>query len=74
MCREHICLAITTATTRALGGPVNPHMFRDSLATSVAVEDPEHVQIAATMLGHATLATTNAYYNQANMLSAGVDV
>ena len=38
---------------------------------SVAIEDPEHVRIAATILGHHSLATTQQYYDQSRMLAAG---
>jgi integrase len=58
-------------TQLELGVAINPHLFRDCLATSVAIEDPDHVRVAAAMLGHATLATTNRYYNQATSIEAG---
>ncbi len=51
--------------------PLNPHLFRDCAATSIAIEDPEHVRISASILGHASLATTEKYYNQARTLEAG---
>ena len=57
-------------TRRCLGVAVNPHLFRDCAATSIAVLDPGHVHIAARVLGHATLATTEKYYNQAQALDA----
>ena len=44
-------------------------MFRDSLATSLAINDPEVVGIAHVMLGNA-LATTQRYYNLARSLEA----
>ena len=62
--------AVIKATTEELAKPVNPHLFRDSLATSIAVDDPAHVRMAATLLGHASLKTTNDHYNQAQMLTA----
>lgn len=63
-------LIIRTTRTR-FGTSINPHLFRDAAATSIAIEDPEHVRIAAALLGHATLRTTERYYNQAGMLDAG---
>jgi integrase/recombinase XerD len=61
---------IAERTTRAFGGRVNPHLFRDSAATSIAVHDPDHVRIAAAVLGHRSFATTERYYNLATSLKA----
>jgi integrase len=61
---------VTLLTRRCLGVAVNPHLFRDCAATSIAVLDPGHVHIAARVLGHATLATTEKHYNQAQALEA----
>jgi len=59
------------ARTRAgFGRPVNPHLFRDCVATSIAIDDPDHVRIAARLLGHRSLATTERYYNQARSIDA----
>ncbi|MDA8252036.1 MAG: hypothetical protein M0Z28_23125, partial [Rhodospirillales bacterium] len=52
------------------GERLTPHRFRDSAATFIAEEQPEHVQIIAALLGHATLRTSEMHYNQAGMLSA----
>src|SRR5262249_20273713 len=49
---------------------VNPHLFRDCAATSIAIEDPQHVRCVTSVLGHASLATSEKYYNQANGLEA----
>ena len=62
---------VTKVTMRALGKSLNPHLFRDCAATSVALEDPEHVQIIASILGHSSLSTAERYYNQARTLEAG---
>jgi integrase/recombinase XerD len=56
---------IVRATRAALGRSVNPHLFRDCAATSVAVDDPDHVRIIAPLLGHASLSTSERHYNQA---------
>jgi integrase/recombinase XerD len=68
---QSIELRVKRWTRERIGAPVNPHLFRDCLATSMAIEDPEHVQIAAAILGHRSLATTTRYYNQARTLEAG---
>jgi site-specific recombinase XerD len=69
--RPHaVNIPICRLTRQAFGVSVNPHLFRDCAATSIAIDDPEHVRIAARVLGHATLATTERYYNQAGALEA----
>ncbi len=62
---------ITKVTRRLFGEAINPHLFRDAAATSIAIEDPSHVRMAAAILGHSSLATTEAYYNQAKAIEAG---
>ncbi len=57
-------------TERAFGRAINPHLFRDCAATSLALFDPEHVYVAAALLGHSTLEATHRYYNQATTISA----
>ena len=62
---------IKNRTEEAFGHPITPHLFRDCAATSVAIEDPHHVRIAMNILGHHSLATTQRYYDQSQMLAAG---
>ena len=62
---------VVRVTKEGLERPVNPHLFRDCAATSVAIEDPEHVHIIAAILSHASHATAERYYNQAQSLEAG---
>jgi len=64
---ERVCLH----TRRAFGESVNPHLFRDCLATEIAIRDPENVAIAAHMLGHIDPTITERYYIQAETLEAG---
>ena len=61
---------ICRITQAAFGRPVNPHLFRNCAATSIALEDPEHVRMAATILGHVSFATTERHYNQARSVEA----
>ena len=68
---QSIELRVKKWTRERLGVAVNPHLFRDCLATSVAIEDPEHVRIAAVILSHRSLETMTRYYNQARTLEAG---
>ncbi|MBU6420135.1 MAG: hypothetical protein KGQ79_10480, partial [Proteobacteria bacterium] len=64
-------VTIKTVTGRAFGKAVWPHLFRDCLATSVAIEQPALMHIASVMLGHTSLQTIQKHYNQAKMLEAG---
>ena len=61
---------LTTITKRELGVSINPHLFRDCVATAIMIEDPEHAHIAAVVLGHTSLATTERYYVQAQVIEA----
>ncbi len=57
-------------TTTALNNAVNPHVFRDSVATSLIRENPAYVPHAAGILGHSTTNTTNVHYNQVPVQAA----
>jgi hypothetical protein len=61
---------IVRHTRDAFGKPMNPHLFRDAAATTFAVADPDHVRVAAPLLGHRNFATTERYYQQAQTLQA----
>ena len=58
------------ATLRAFGVALGPHMFRDCAATSLALDDPEHVQVIAPLLAHGSLRTGEAHYNHAGSMQA----
>lgn len=53
-------------TLPCFGRIINPHLFRDCAATSITNEAPEHVRIAAPVLGHATQQTADRHYIVAN--------
>ena len=61
---------VRARTAEAFGKPLNLHLFRDAAATTLAIADPEHVRVAAPLLGHASFATTEKYYQQATAMSA----
>jgi integrase len=61
---------IVVRTCEGLGQPINPHLFRDSAATSIAIGDPAHIGVASRLLGHRTGSTTERYYNQARNVEA----
>jgi site-specific recombinase XerD len=52
-------------TVARFGKYVNPHLFRDCAASSIANEDPDHVRVSAQILGHTRFRTTETYYIQA---------
>jgi integrase/recombinase XerD len=61
---------IRLRTKDAFGVAVNPHLFRDAAATTLAIADPQHVRVAAPLLGHRTFTTTERHYLQARGLEA----
>ncbi|THF54649.1 site-specific integrase [Ollibium composti] len=69
--RPHSVTGIVTKTTKQhLGKPVSPHLFRDIAATDIALLDPGHVGITKSVLGHASLSSSQKSYNQATSFSA----
>lgn len=70
MSEMNIYSRICALTRARFGHVINPHLFRDSAATSIAVEDPEHVLIVRSVLGHASLDASERYYMHAQMLEA----
>jgi integrase len=70
MCQTAVYETIVGRTGEAFGRPINPHLFRDCAATSIAMDDPKHVRIASRILGHRSTATTERYYNQAQAIDA----
>jgi integrase/recombinase XerD len=57
-------------TRLAFGAAINPHLFRDAAATTLAIADPAHVRVAAPLLGHRTFTTTERFYQQAQSFDA----
>ncbi len=57
-------------TEHAFGIGLRPHAFRHIAATSIAEDDPAHVNIIASVLGHATLTMAEKHYNRANGVHA----
>jgi integrase len=61
---------ITARTRDGLGRPINPHLFRDCVATSIAIDDPDHIGIVSRLLGHRAASTAERYYNHARSVEA----
>ena len=70
-CAATIRFQIAARTKAAFGTPLNPHGFRDSVATWIAIHAPQDAPIIARILGHATLAMSERHYNLAQSLEAG---
>ena len=61
---------IRERTRVKFGKAINPHLFRDAAATTLAIEDHANVRIAAPLLGHRTFSTTEKHYQQAKTYEA----
>ena len=61
---------IVVHTKAAFGRSVSPHLFRDAAATSIAVDNPNHIGDASLVLGHADHRMTEKHYNHARSLEA----
>lgn len=61
---------INDRTRAGLGVAISPHLFRDCAATTIAILDPAHIGVAASLLGHATISTTDRHYRQASCIAA----
>lgn len=68
---HNLQLSISRVTQAAFSHPINPHLFRDCAATSIAIHDPKAIRIAATILGHCSFGITERHYNLATGLEAG---
>lgn len=64
-------MRISVLTKKLIGVRINPHLFRDCAATTIATDDPKHVMTIASILGHSTLKTAEKHYNQVRSLEAG---
>ena len=47
-----ISVQIRSRTQGAFGRPINPHLFRDCVATSNAIDDPNHVRMIVPVFQH----------------------
>ena len=70
MVPQSLRVVVVTQTQKHLDRKVPPHLFRDSVATGIAIHDPRHVGIARIVLGHSDYRTTEKYYIKADSLSA----
>ncbi len=67
---QSLYIGICNATEKLFGRPINPHLFRDCAATTIATEDPDHVLASARILGHGSIRATERSYNHSKMTEA----
>jgi integrase/recombinase XerD len=67
---DDVYARVRKVSLREIGVALNPHAFRDGAATALAIEDPEHVLAARTILDHTDPRCTERYYNQAQMIDS----
>lgn len=65
-----VAARIKKFTKQRFGVSLSMHVFRHCAATSIALADPDEVNVARTVLGHSRLTTTEQFYNLANSLEA----
>jgi integrase len=65
-----IYFSISQLTKKHFGHVISPHLFRDSAATSIAIEDPEHTHVVRSVLGHSTTQSGERHYIHARALEA----
>ena len=70
MSEESLRELVKRCTRKGFGAHLWPHLFRDCLMTSVAIDDPDLVRASAALLGHASYKTGEKHYNQAQTLNA----
>lgn len=66
---DEITQRVTIITKRHLERSIPPHLFRDCVATDIAVNDPTAIGIVTPVLGH-THASSKRFYNQATSFHA----
>lgn len=67
---KRINVLVKLRTEAAFSRRVNPHLFRDAGATTMAIEDPANVGVMVAVLGHAGPNTIERHYQQASGLQA----
>jgi len=70
MTDHSVYIAMTNFTREIFGAAINPHRFRHTGATSVAIAAPEKIEAARAFLGHGDRATTEDHYILGQSLAA----
>jgi len=70
MAYHMVYIAFTRITKELFGKSINPHLFRDCAATTLASKSLKAVMAAPGLLGHKRLETTEKHYIHARQLEA----
>ncbi len=70
MADHMVYIAFTRITTELFGKPINPHLFRDCAATTLASHSLRGAMAAPGLLGHLSAKTTEKHYIHARQLEA----
>jgi integrase len=62
--------SIARRTRVAFGRSLTPHLFRDASVTTLVRDAPASALLTKSILGHASIDTTNDHYNQAQMIES----
>lgn len=71
--RSSLAQQLKKTTMKEFGVPLGPHMFRDCVATTVAIHDPSHIGIVAPLLEHSSMQPGEQHYNQAGTIDAATE-
>jgi integrase/recombinase XerD len=67
---DGITSSISWRTAAAFGQPISPHRFRHCAATTIALFNPNEIELASGILDHASIDTTNKHYILARSIEA----
>ena len=70
MAAQTIYCQVCDLTQELVGRRINPHLFRDIVATAIATDHPDNVLVSARLLHNASLKTTDRHYIQSQMIDA----
>ena len=70
MVHHMVYIAFTRITVELFGRPINPHLFRDCAATTLASHSLRGAMAAPGLLGHLSTQTTEKHYIHARQLEA----
>lgn len=71
MSGDAMAFQVGERTQEEFGKPINLHTFRHIATTEIATANPAGVMDVKCVLGHASISTSEKYYNRAQMLGAG---
>jgi site-specific recombinase XerD len=70
MSARSVSYVISATTLATVGVNVSPHLFRTSVASTVAAYGSDNPHLASALLHHTDSSVTNAHYNRATSLTA----